>query len=477
MNVNRPCTVDDGITEIPEPEVDELTLRFDEAALAGRVAKFVPASGAATRMFEALLAIYKGEDGQEDPKKWLQYQKEYSKFIGEIKKFAFFDDLNTVLRKDGFVLKTLLLSDPHHTILKYLLSSKGLNYANLPKGLIIFHRYLDHTTRTPIEEHLVEASEYARDSNNVVRVHFTISPEHRDCVVRHVEQFKQRHKQNDLKFDVTYFEQKASTDTIAVDLSNMPFRDRKGNLLLRPAGHGVLIESLSDFGGDIVVLKNVDNVLPERPEGETYRHVKALGGHLLKAQKTLFTYLTQLEETEVEDLKIDQMFEWAKRVLMTRVSEEIVQGSPAEQVKFLQKLFNRPTRVCGMVENTGEPGGGPFWVESTNGTSHLQIVESSQLSKEQRTAFLKKTTHFNPVVIVCGVRDYRHTAFDLKQFIDPKAEFIATKKHENSDIKALERPGLWNGGMAYWNTIFIQIPPMTFNPVKTVLDLLRPGHQ
>jgi hypothetical protein len=363
-------------------------------------------------------------------------------------------------------------------VLAYLLPPQGLNYANLPKGLLKFHRYADHC-RTAFEEHLVEAAAYTRDANGVARLHCTITPEHYATASAYLEAVKSRYEAAGVRYEISFSTQKMSTDTIAVDLENRPLHDHQGQLVFRPAGHGALLANLADLQGDIICIKNIDNVVPDRLKDVTYTAKRLLGGSLVALQQTIFAYLQQLAGEDVEAQRLGQMFAFARQQLCIVPPADMAQRPPQEQRRFLFTQLHRPLRVCGMVKNAGEPGGGPFWVEQADGSLSLQIVESSQVdmrSAEQRAGFAA-ATHFNPVDLVCGVRDYRGQPFELPRFVDPTTGFISQKSHAGRDLKALELPGLWNGAMAYWNTVFVEVPSLTFHPVKTVLDLLRQEHQ
>lgn len=470
--LSKPCTVHDGIEQITHTDLAKLERTFSHAMAAGRITKFVPASGAASRMFKSLLACCADESTASSDNASLQ------SFLNRLSDFAFFEDLSSTLTQQGHQLEDLRASGQYQPILEALLHPAGLNYAKRPKGLLKFHRYRDHI-RTPIEEHLMEAAVYAKDASNQAHVHFTISPEHQEAVQEHIESARQRFKHDALDWTVTCSLQKASSDTIAVDMENRPFRDHQGNLLFRPAGHGALLSNVNDLQGDIVFIKNIDNVVPDHLKEETYMYKRTMGGYLITIQETLFGYLRQLEAETITATQLDDIAQWAQAALHWTSSPQWKILDFTQRATYLRQFCNRPIRVCGMVKNTGDPGGGPFWVTHEDGSTSLQIVESSQVdpqSSEQQHIFAS-STHFNPVDMVCGVRDYQGTPFDLSQFVDPEAGFISQKSYEGRELKALELPGLWNGAMAKWHTIFVEVPRPTFNPVKTVLDLLLPAHQ
>jgi hypothetical protein len=366
----------------------------------------------------------------------------------------------------------------HKDVLDCVLTADGLNLANAPKGLIKFHAYPDHA-RTAFEEHLVEAALYTQDRNRNARLHFTVSPEQRPLVADHIERARHLYEKQGLTYEVTFSVQKPSTDTIAVNMDNEPFRDSRGHLVFRPGGHGALLRNLNELQGDIVFIKNIDNVVPDRLKHETVRHKKALGGYLIELQNKILAYLRVLKDGHPDDRLLDEIFEFAGHSLSIAPAGGLRHQTRDEKVHFLFSMLNRPLRVCGMVKNEGEPGGGPFWVRHPDHTLSIQIVESSQVnmgSMPQRSIW-ESSTHFNPVDLVCGVRNGWGMPFDLTVFTDPETGFISVKSREGQDLKALELPGLWNGAMAHWNTAFVEVPSTTFAPVKTILDLLRREHQ
>lgn len=484
IRLRRPCTIGDGITVLQRSELERLDEIYSQAALSGRVMKFVPASGAASRMFRLLLSFYNRYESIDEKNIVTEAEKDdadhktFLQFIKGIRKLAFYDDLKQVMAKDGLDIETLISRGQYKDILEYILTPRGLNSANLPKGLIKFHQYPDYS-RTPFEEHLFIAATYKQDRNDVARVHFTVSPEQGETIRDYVERVRSRYEKSGIKHEITFSVQKPSTDTIAVDLDNKPFRDRNGRLAFWPGGHGALLENLDNLKGDIIFIKNIDNVAPDRLKYEVYVYKKALGGYLIELQKEIFGYLKRLSTRDVDDEQLNQIFEFALYRLAIIPPQEIEQSSEDEKINFLFSKFNRPLRVCGMVKNEGEPGGGPFWVEHKDKTLSLQIVELSQVdmrSYEQR-AIWESATHFNPVDLVCGVRDYKGRPFNLMNFTDPTTGFISVKSQDGRELKALELPGLWNGGMANWNTVFVEVPPTTFSPVKTAIDLLRKEHQ
>ncbi|MCI6212345.1 DUF4301 family protein [Bacteroides heparinolyticus] len=435
------------------------------------VVKFVPASGAASRMFKNLFEFL-GAD-------YNVPQTSFEKmFFEKIEDFAFYDDLNMACRKTvGEDVPALLASGNYKAIVAALLEAAGLNYGALPKGLLKFHKYEDGN-RTPLEEHLVEGALYAANKNGKVNVHFTVSPEHRTLFRTLVDAKAMAYAQKyGVDYNVTFSEQKPSTDTIAVDMENNPFRDA-GKLLFRPGGHGALIENLNDLDADVIFIKNIDNVVPDRLKGDTVLYKKLIAGVLVTLQQRAFAYLRLLDSGRYTHEQILEVLQFLQKQLYCK-NPEIKDLEDAELVIYLKEKLNRPMRVCGMVKNVGEPGGGPFLAYNSDGTVSLQILESSQIDMDDpaKKEMFEKGTHFNPVDLVCAVRDYKGHKFDLVKYVDKATGFISYKSKNGKDLKALELPGLWNGAMSDWNTIFVEVPLSTFNPVKTVNDLLREQHQ
>lgn len=435
------------------------------------VVKFVPASGAASRMFKNLFEFL-GAD-------YNVPQTSFEKmFFEKIEDFAFYDDLNMACRKTvGEDVPALLASGNYKAIVAALLEAAGLNYGALPKGLLKFHKYEDGN-RTPLEEHLVEGALYAANKNGKVNVHFTVSPEHRTLFRTLVDAKAMAYAQKyGVDYNVTFSEQKPSTDTIAVDMENNPFRD-VGKLLFRPGGHGALIENLNDLDADIIFIKNIDNVVPDRLKGDTVLYKKLIAGVLVTLQQRAFAYLRLLDSGRYTHEQILEVLQFLQKQLYCK-NPEIKDLEDAELVIYLKEKLNRPMRVCGMVKNVGEPGGGPFLAYNSDGTVSLQILESSQIDMDDpaKKEMFEKGTHFNPVDLVCAVRDYKGHKFNLVKYVDKATGFISYKSKNGKDLKALELPGLWNGAMSDWNTIFVEVPLSTFNPVKTVNDLLREQHQ
>jgi hypothetical protein len=484
LQLQRPCKVGDGIRRLGEEEAARCADAYETKGPARRCVKFVPASGAATRMFRALLRSEgegeaslevverRADSGDPDAQDLLI-------FLRGIKRFAFFEALKSALSREGLDLERLMGEGAFTDILRLLLTREGLDYAHLPKGLILFHRYPDGS-RTPLEEHLVEAAAYAMDQGGTSTLHFTVSDEHlgafRAILARVQPLYEKRYK---VSFHVTFSVQKASTDTIAVDLDNRPFRLGDGSLLFRPGGHGALIENLNDLRGDIIFVKNIDNVVPDRLKPETSRWKKVLAGYLLNTQSRVFDYVRRLSTGEITEALLEDITAFMGESLSLAPPASGAGVSLRERAELFRNRLHRPIRVCGMVRNVGEPGGGPFWVADRNGEVTPQIVESAQVDhdSEDQEKIWNASTHFNPVDLICGVRDWEGRPFDLKAYTDPDAVFISRKSKEGKDLKALEHPGLWNGAMSGWITLFVEVPLATFNPVKTVNDLLREEHQ
>ena len=473
--VVKPCIVNDGVTVLDDTDIVKYSDIFSDAQKNGRCTKFVPASGAASRMFKLLLGAAVEPENKGAA---VEADNTLSAFISELNHYAFYDELKNKMHNDGIVLDECINKGQVKTILEYLLLDKGLDLSSLPKGLIPFHKYADHS-RTPFEEHLVEARNYIRDKNGKISVHFTVSPQHEEKIKAFIESVLPLYEREGDEFVITYSCQKLSTDTIAVDLDDNPFRDENSTLLFRPGGHGALIENLSDLAGDIIFIKNIDNIAADRHKSLTFKYKKALGGYLVSLQKEIFSHLKILMEESADDNFIRGVFQFIRDRLSVIPTQDILNSTPEEKKQYLVDVLNRPLRVCGMVKNTGDPGGGPFWVKHPDGEISIQVVESSQidLKKSDQKDILQSATHFNPVDLVCGVKDLNGKPFDLNKYIDHDAGFISVKSKNGRELKAMELPGLWNGSMAFWNTVFVEVPAGTFSPVKTVFDLMNDDHR
>ena len=433
-----------------------------------RVVKFVPASGAASRMFKNMFAFV---DADYDVPT-TDFEKKY---FADIKKFAFYDALDAVCQKnEGKGIEALIAEGNYKAVAANMLKKEGLNYGQLPKGMLLFHKYAEGP-RTPMEEHLVEGALYAA-SNGEAHVHFTVSHEHIEFfkakVAEKADGFAQKFG---IKYDISFSEQKPSTDTIAANPDNTPFREADGSLLFRPGGHGALIENLNDIDADIVFIKNIDNVVPDRLKPETVEWKQIIAGLLVDTQTIIFGYLRELEG-DLDRKALNKIAEFLENFVHHPNLDAL---SDAELKAYLIKKLNRPIRVCGVVKNVGEPGGGPFLTYNQDGTVSLQILESSQIdtNNAEYMKMFTQGTHFNPVDLVCAIKDYKGQPFNLPDFVDKTTGFISSKSKGGKELKALELPGLWNGAMSDWTTIFVEVPLGTFNPVKTVNDLLREQHQ
>ena len=438
-DIISPATIGNGVRPMLDKSYAEYYLANKDKF---KIVKFVPASGAATRMFKDLFAFL--SDGV--------MNKTTQIVLDNITEFAFYDELT----------KHLPEKPTPHDIIECLVTERGLNYGNTPKGLILFHAYNDHA-RTAASEHLAEGAQYA-SANNIVNLHFTVSPEHQDGFQRLFDKIVPEYES---KYGVTYnismSTQKPETDTIAVNLDNTPFRNEDGTLLFRPSGHGALIENLNDIDADIIFIKNIDNVCPEKMRDDTILHKQLLAGLAMQTQEKIFSYLHAIDNGTANMDEIKQF-----------ISENL--GIKISNTCDVREILNRPLRVCGIIKNTGEPGGGPFWVRASDGTISLQIIEPSQIAPENIN-ILKNGEFFSPTDIVCMPRDINGNSFDLTKYIDPNTGFISEKSKNGRPLRAMERPGLWNGSMAHWNTIFVETPLSTFTPIKVITDLLGPTHK
>lgn len=444
LKVVAAASSEDGILTLSPEEIAAAVARYEEQAPNLKIQKFVPASGAATRMFKELFEfVNEGKRGAG-----------IDRLIDNLDKFAFYPELQQFVAADA---------DDKAKVDAIVKS--GLCYGAKPKGLVTFHAYPDGN-RKAVEEHLAEGAMYAA-SNGIVKIHFTVSPEHiegfRSLLDERLAHYEEKFG---VKYEISFSVQKPSTDTIAVNPDNTPFRTDEGNLLFRPAGHGALIANLNEIDADIIFVKNIDNVTTDTRKEDTVTYKKALAGILVGLQAEASDFLKKLNN---DDVDVQKVANFIKQRLCVKLPEEYSK-------ELLCSILDRPIRVCGMVRNEGEPGGGPFWVANPDGTQSLQIAESSQISPEDMP-LMKSATHFNPVDLVCGVRRADGSKFDLTQYTDPETGFISSKSSGGRELRAQELPGLWNGAMAKWNTVFVDVPISTFSPVKVVQDLLRPQHQ
>lgn len=473
LEIKASASVEKGILVVSQEKQATYMEAWDAYLAKNRkILKFVPASGAASRMFKNLYEFLSAD--YDEPRNAFE-----KKFFDEIKKFAFYDALNKVcVRNEAKDIPALIAMGHYKHIVSNLLEPKGLNYGQLPKGLLLFHSY-PQGPRTAMEEHLAEGAMYAKNNAGEVNIHFTVSPEHKELFEQLVAAKMGDYEDKfSVKYDISFSVQKPSTDTIAADMDNKPFRDKDGNLLFRPGGHGALIENLNDVDADVVFIKNIDNVVPDSFKCSTVIFKKIIAGVLVSLQERIFNYLELIDSGKYSHDQVEEMIRFLQDDLCVK-NPETKYLEDAELILYIKGKLNRPLRVCGMVKNVGEPGGGPFLAVNPDGTISPQILESSQidLKDPEKKAMFEKGTHFNPVDLVCALKNYKGEKFNLPDYVDKNTGFISYKSKDGRELKALELPGLWNGAMSDWNTVFVEVPIETFNPVKTVNDLLRPQHQ
>ncbi|SHL53507.1 DUF4301 family protein [Flavobacterium saccharophilum] len=479
-NLVSAATIDNGILSLSEVEFEEKARFFDNQKENLKIKKFVPASGAATRMFKFLRAFLNDFDIEKETINAYinrKKDKELSMFIVAMEKFPFFEALHKELNLLYPDFETLERDYKNYYFIKLLLSSDHFDFANKPKAVLPFHKYKDHIAN-PIEEHLNECFHYA-SSNQVSNLHFTVTEAHQQLFEKEVEILKGKvEKASEIQINIGYSYQNKSTDSITVDTNNKIVRDKNGMLVFRPGGHGALIENLNKLNSDIIFIKNIDNVIQNHIDKITL-YKKALAGVLIQMQHKVFDYLKAIEKQEVKEENVEEIVAFLTEKLNIQITSDFHKFTFENKVIKIKDLLDRPIRICGMVKNEGEPGGGPFWIMNDQGKISLQIVEASQVdsSNKKQRAIMGEATHFNPVDLVCGIKNYKNKKFDLLQFVDQKAGFIVEKSIEGKAVKSYELPGLWNGAMANWLTIFVAVPLITFNPVKTVNDLLKAPHQ
>lgn len=472
LKIEAAATVGKGIVAPDASKCDEAIELWENYKREGhKIVKFVPASGAASRMFKNMFSFLTAD--YDTPQ--TDFEKD---FFEKLDSFAFYAALDHKCKEnEGKGAQTLVAEGNFKAVVANMLNADGLNYGQLPKGLLLFHNY-PSGARTPMEEHLVEAALYA-SSNGEAHIHYTVSHDHLELFEQRVSEKKECYeKEFGVRYDISFSEQKPSTDTVAANLDNTPFRNDDGSLLFRPGGHGALIENLNDIDADVVFVKNIDNVVPDRLKDDTVKWKKVIGGVLVGVQRQIFDYLHLLDSGLYGHDKLEEIIRFVQRVLCCRKAD-IKELEDADLVIYLRNKLNRPLRVCGVVKNVGEPGGGPFLAYNQDGTVSPQILESSQIDKanEDYVKMFTEGTHFNPVDLVCAIRDYKGGNFHLAEYVDRATGFISSKSKNGRALKALELPGLWNGAMSDWNTVFVEVPLSTFNPVKTVNDLLRDAHQ
>ncbi|NGY36328.1 DUF4301 family protein [Flavobacterium sp. XN-5] len=474
----KPATLNNGILKLSEAELREKVAFFDRKKESLSLLKFVPASGAATRMFKFLITFLNEFDiKNETINAYVNRKKdnELSLFIIAMEKFPFFKGIDVKLREEFPDFDALDSNYKNYYFIKFLLSSEYFDFANKPKGVLPFHKYITNIA-TPIEKHLYECGSY---SNGGSHLHFTVSEGHQSQFEGIVSSVKTKvEKESNTKITVSYSHQNKSSDTLAVDMDNKPFKDEAGQLVFRPGGHGALIENLNNLDADVIFIKNIDNVLHDNNE-QIALYKKALAGILVELQTQVFSYLRLLKTNSITAEQIEEIRIFLEAKLNVEMDPDFETLAADIKIEFVKNALNRPIRVCGMVKNEGEPGGGPFWVRNEENKVSLQIVESSQvdLESDDQAEILASSTHFNPVDLVCGIKNYKNEKFDLKEFVNCNSGFIVEKNISGKSIKAYELPGLWNGAMANWLTVFVEVPLITFNPVKMVNDLLKPAHQ
>ena len=465
----RNCRPTDGIVRISADQERHFEASWRSLARHRRLVKFVPASGAATRMFKDLAASTTADEDR----------RAASRFIESLPRFAFTPALDSILAERGLKLQQLAATGDLVTISSYLLEPAGLDYRRLPKGLVLFHSYPEGS-RSALEEHLWEGAGYLSPAQGTCQFHFTVATDYLPSFHKEVESVSGLiESELGITFDAGFSTQNSATDTLAVDPENRPFRTSHGSLLLRPSGHGALLDNLQALEADVAFIKNIDNVAHRRLHPTAVRWKRVLAGYFYHLQEEISSLLDRIDSTPRDQDLQEQALQWVGDNLTVEVPPEIGAAGSEMRHDYLVQRLDRPLRVCGMVPNVGEPGGGPFWLAGSDGGLTGQIVERAQVDFDSpdQAELWGSSTHFSPTDLICGLRNRRGEPYDLARFVDPSATFITHKNHQGRPLKALERPGLWNGSMAGWNTVFVEVPLQTFNPVKTVFDLLRPEHQ
>ncbi|MGL2962898.1 DUF4301 family protein [Flavobacterium sp. RSB2_4_14] len=480
VTLDKPATINDGIIKLSNAEFQNFATTFDTKRNSLKLKKFVPASGAASRMFKFLNEfLNEFQPENETINAYINRKKDKNLpiFLAGIEKFPFYDQVKSKVKLLVDNYYSLESHEKSYHFIKTMLASEHFDFANKPKGVLDFHKYATHTA-TPVEEHLNECAFYA-SANAVSHLHFTISENHEDLFKKTIESVKTKvENKSGTSINVRFSYQDKATDTIAVDIQNKPLRNEDGKLVFRPAGHGALITNLKNLDADIIFIKNIDNVIQNHIE-ETTLYKKALGGILIDLQSQVFSIVKAIETGELNEGYLPDIVDFMTKKLNIKFYEGFDKYTFENKVESIKNKLNRPIRVCGMVKNEGEPGGGPFWVRNEKGHLTLQIVESSQvdIQNPKQAEILAKATHFNPVDLVCSTKNHKGKKFDLDQFVNHNMGFIVHKNNKGKELKSYELPGLWNGAMAKWITVFVEVPLVTFNPVKTVNDLLKPAHQ
>lgn len=469
VNLEKPAVIGDGILQIEESNAIDYVNAFEDYAANASIVKFVPASGAATRMFKDL---YDFKSSFDSSKNSLEDFPAVKEVIDNIKQFAFYESLLPL------GIENALKENDYLKVVELILEDSGLSYGQSPKATIVFHKY-DDEVRTSFEEHLVEAAKYCLNDKKEVRLHFTISGNHQEKFSELLKKVKAKYEERfACTYEIEFSEQKSSTDTVAVYLDNSLVRDNEGNIVFRPAGHGALIENLNEINADIVFIKNIDNVIHDKYKDITYKYKKVLAGILVSVKKKIDSYLNILSKQNFEKSLFEEIKGFCKNNLFLELKDLSSFKDVEDYRDYLLSVLNKPIRVCGMVKNEGQPGGGPFWIRRENGELSLQIVESAQVDMrdENQKEIFNNSTHFNPVDLVCSVKNFKGEKFELTDFVDYNTGFITEKSQQAHKIKVQELPGLWNGSMANWISIFVQVPLETFTPVKTINNLLDKGH-
>lgn len=480
ITLERPATINDGILKLSTDEFQQYAALFDAKKSSVKLKKFVPASGAASRMFKFLNEFLNEFDHENETiNAYINRKKDKNLpiFLAGIEKFPFYEAVKSKVKELTPDYYTLESHEKSYLFIKTMMSPDYFDFPNKPKGVLDFHKYESYIS-TPVEEHLNECAFYA-SSNSVSHLHFTVSEHHENLFKSIVENVKGKvESHSKTSVFVKYSHQDRSTDTISVTINNEPFRNEEGRLVFRPGGHGALLTNLNNLDADIIFIKNIDNVIQNHIR-EITLYKKGLGGILLDLQQQIFDILYAIENNALAEKDLQEIIEFMAKKLNIDIIDDFDKYTFEHKIAFVKNKLNRPIRVCGMVKNEGEPGGGPFWVRSYKGNVSLQIVESSQveITNKEQSNILAKATHFNPVDLVCAIKDYKGHKFELTEFIDPSTGFIVTKNKNGKELKGYELPGLWNGAMAKWITVFVEVPLITFNPVKTVNDLLKPAHQ
>jgi hypothetical protein len=482
VHLVEPCSLGDGIIRIRKHSIPALLKRYEEACADGRIGKFVSSSGAATRMFRFSLG-FRGNQGC--TREYLTKESEAGnndardllRWMNNLARTAIFPGLVLLANRSGFNVEKELASGRYDRILEALFDTSGLALGDCPKGLIPFHTYPDGV-RTPLQEHLIEAARYIKDHRGIVRVHFTARPEHASIVGLHLRHAKKRFF-TAATFRTTVSIQEFSTDSPALDSENVPVRNQKGDLVFFPGGHGALLPNLNRIRGDVLFIRTIDNIFPERLQEVAIWYRKILAGYLLELQETSFRYLRILESECAADDKIDEICALAETNFSIRFPAGFFRFPRTAKMRWLFKKLNRPLRVCGVVRHGGEVGGGPFWVKDRNQNCSIQMIEGAQVDAgdPEQLRIWNSSGFFNAADLVCGLRDFRGRLFDLEKYADSRAALLVTKSVAGRPVKLLEKPGLWNGGMANWNSVFVQIPRSVLHPVKSILDLLDARHK